>query len=64
MSNCPGNYTIIEKNQKKIKSCIDCTFPHKKENYDKINEIIKMNNLTNLKEYTQEDLVLLKAEDV
>lgn len=45
MSNCPGNYTIIEKNQKKIKSCIDCTFPHKKENYDKINEIIKMNNL-------------------
>lgn len=39
--NCPGNYKIIEKDNRKIKSCIDCEFPHKPENYKKIVAIIK-----------------------
>ncbi len=38
---CPGNYKIIEVNGKSIKSCMDCTFPHIAENYDKIIEILK-----------------------
>lgn len=38
---CPGNHKMIEKDGKMIKSCIDCTFPHKPENYDKIVAILK-----------------------
>ena len=30
---CGGNYVYTEKN---IKSCKDCTFPHRRENYDKV----------------------------
>ena len=34
---CPGNPKYITaKNGKRIKSCEDCTFPHKPENYDKV----------------------------
>jgi len=44
MVNCPGTYKIIEKDGRAIKSCIDCTFPHIYENYDKINQIIRKNN--------------------
>lgn len=43
MSNCPGRYKIIDKEGKKLKSCLDCDFPHKIENYDKIIAIIKTN---------------------
>nr|WP_297707753.1 cysteine-rich small domain-containing protein [uncultured Butyrivibrio sp.] len=39
--NCPGDYTIIEKGDKKIKSCMDCTFPHNPDNYDTIMAILK-----------------------
>ncbi len=38
---CPGNYTIVEKNGRKIKSCLNCTFPHNPENYDPIVSILK-----------------------
>lgn len=44
MQNCPGTYRMIEKEGKMIKTCIDCTFEHKTENYDKVNAIIKVNN--------------------
>lgn len=30
---CGGNYVYTEKN---IKSCKDCTFPHRRENYEKV----------------------------
>lgn len=39
--NCPGNYEYIEKNGRKIKTCINCTFPHQPENYDKVIQILK-----------------------
>ncbi len=38
--NCPGKHTYIEKNGEKIKSCMDCTFPHKPENYDLIIKLL------------------------
>ena len=38
---CPGNPKWIEKNGRRIKSCVDCSFPHKAENYDRIMEILK-----------------------
>ncbi|MCR4806259.1 MAG: cysteine-rich small domain-containing protein [Lachnospiraceae bacterium] len=37
---CPGRYFMKEKEGKKIKSCIDCDFPHIPENYDKIMRIL------------------------
>ena len=39
--NCPGNPRYIEKGDRKIKVCTDCTFPHRPENYDKIIGILK-----------------------
>jgi Zn-finger protein len=33
---CPGNPKYIESKGRIIKSCNDCTFPHKPENYDTI----------------------------
>lgn len=44
LENCPGNYKIIEKEGKRIKSCIDCNFPHVPENYEKVMEILRHNN--------------------
>ncbi|MBP5198463.1 MAG: metal-binding protein [Lachnospiraceae bacterium] len=43
LERCPGNYRMIESGGKQIKSCLDCTFPHKPENYEKIMEILKRN---------------------
>lgn len=40
---CPGNYEMVERNGKLIKSCIQCDFPHKADNYDKIMQILKAN---------------------
>lgn len=31
---CPGNPEYIEVNGKRMKSCSNCTFPHRSENYD------------------------------
>lgn len=36
LKNCPGTYKMIEKNGRIIKSCVDCSFPHKAENYKEI----------------------------
>ena len=41
---CPGNYKIIDKGDKQIKSCIDCTFPHEPENYDVVMALLKGHN--------------------
>ncbi|MCR5053706.1 MAG: cysteine-rich small domain-containing protein [Lachnospiraceae bacterium] len=38
---CPGNYRITEKDGKKIKNCRECTFPHEKENFEKVIAILK-----------------------
>lgn len=43
MQNCPGTYTMLERDGKMVKSCIDCTFPHIPDNYDKVNQVIKKN---------------------
>ena len=37
---CPGTYTYIELNGKKIKECTNCTFPHQIEHYDCIVKIL------------------------
>lgn len=41
LEKCPGNPVYIETGDRKIKSCSDCTFPHKAENYDTIMKILK-----------------------
>lgn len=33
---CPGDYEYIDTPNGKVKSCMDCIFPHKSENYDTI----------------------------
>lgn len=38
---CPGNPEYIERNGKRIKNCMNCTFPHREENYEKIMEFLK-----------------------
>lgn len=38
---CPGNYKMVEKNGKLVKSCIDCIFPHVPENYDLVMELLR-----------------------
>lgn len=40
MEHCPGRHEYIEVNGRKVKSCMDCTFPHQPENYDKIMRIL------------------------
>jgi len=57
LEKCPGTYEIIEVKKKdqdgnvvkpvetyQVKSCIDCTFPHKAENYDTIMKLLKFMN--------------------
>ena len=34
LEHCPGTYEYIDVQGKKIKSCMDCTFPHEADNYD------------------------------
>ena len=41
LENCPGNPVFKEKDSKTIKVCTNCTFPHKKENYDKVIAVLK-----------------------
>ncbi len=40
---CPGNPKMTEKDGRVVKSCIDCIFPHKPENYQVIISILKQN---------------------
>ena len=39
--NCPGTYEMKDVDGKRIKSCLNCTFPHHPENYDKVIGILK-----------------------
>lgn len=41
LENCPGNPSYIERGDKKIKDCTNCTFPHVPDNYDKIMEVLR-----------------------
>ena len=34
IAGCPGEYNYIEANGKKIKDCMNCTFPHEAKNYE------------------------------
>ncbi len=36
LQNCPGNPSYIERGEKIIKDCTNCTFSHQKENYDRV----------------------------
>ncbi|MCR5672783.1 MAG: cysteine-rich small domain-containing protein [Lachnospiraceae bacterium] len=36
MDDCPGSYTMIEKDGRQIKNCTDCTFPHIADNYPEV----------------------------
>ncbi len=38
---CPGNYEMIEKNGSRIKSCMNCIYPHLAANYSKVIELLK-----------------------
>ena len=38
---CPGAPQYIETEQKRIKDCTNCTFPHRPENYDAILRILR-----------------------
>ena len=44
MEHCPGNYKIIEKESGPVKSCIDCSFPHEADNFDKVMKVLKAQN--------------------
>lgn len=44
MENCPGNYEYKQKGDRTIKSCINCDFPHKKDNYPKVVAILSANS--------------------
>lgn len=39
-TDCTGNPLYIESDKGKVKDCSNCTFPHKKENYNKIIELL------------------------
>ncbi len=38
---CLGTPEYIERNGKKIKNCMNCTFPHRPENYDRIMQLLR-----------------------
>ena len=40
-TDCPGNYQMKEKDGRRIKSCVDCIFPHVPENYDRVVELLR-----------------------
>lgn len=40
LENCPGKHSYITYNDKKIKNCEDCSFPHMPNNYDVIMEFL------------------------
>ena len=41
MDNCPGNPTYNVRNERTVKICSACTFPHRAENYERIIELIR-----------------------
>ncbi len=38
---CPGKPEYIMSDGKKVKSCMNCTFPHRPENYDVIMRLLR-----------------------
>ncbi len=40
-TDCPGNFEIKIKGDRKIKTCKDCIFPHVPENYGAVIKLIK-----------------------
>lgn len=40
LDNCPGNPVYIQKEDKKIKSCVNCTYPHQRDNYKAIMKLL------------------------
>ena len=41
---CPGSPDWREKDGRRIKSCVNCTFPHREENYALLMECLKNRN--------------------
>jgi Zn-finger protein len=41
MENCLGNPRFIDRGEKRIKDCTNCTFPHEAENYDKVMAMLR-----------------------
>ena len=41
MENCPGDPVYKVRNDRTIKICTACTFPHRPENYERIIELIR-----------------------
>ena len=41
LTECPGNPEWKEKDGRRVKSCVQCTFPHRRENYDTVMEYLK-----------------------
>lgn len=37
---CPGTPNYVDKGDRTIKSCMNCTFPHKAENYDRLMKML------------------------
>lgn len=40
-ANCPGSTEYLMRDGKRIKSCMNCTFPHQPENYDIIMQFLR-----------------------
>lgn len=40
-TDCPGNPSYKQKDNRTIKVCTNCTFPHKAEHYEMINKILR-----------------------
>ena len=38
---CPGDYTVIDRDGRKIKNCTGCTFPHLAGNYPEVIKLLK-----------------------
>ena len=38
---CPGDYTMIEKDGRQVKSCINCTYPHIASNYGSVIKLLR-----------------------
>ena len=41
MDDCPGDFEMLEKDGRLIKSCKDCTYPHIAQNYGDIIKLLK-----------------------
>lgn len=41
LTDCPGNPSYKEKDGREIKVCTNCSFPHRRENYEKVLRLLK-----------------------